>query len=65
MRLRETTKDQSFCDVGQHWRCSGYTEDESDPESCVCDCHDEEISTDVIRRVTNVGVWGQDRSMDR
>lgn len=38
---RETTSDQSYCEVGRHQACGGYTEDESDPESCMCDCHDE------------------------
>jgi hypothetical protein len=36
------TKDQSYCDIGQHDRCSGYTEDEMDAESCMCNCHDED-----------------------
>ena len=38
----EPTKDQSYCDVGQHGRCSGHTEDELDPETCFCSCHDPE-----------------------
>lgn len=37
----EPTLDQSYCDVGRHLQCSGYTEDEADPESCLCTCHDE------------------------
>lgn len=36
----EPTPDQSYCDVGRHQQCSGYTEDEADPESCLCSCHD-------------------------
>lgn len=36
----EPTPDQSYCDVGRHAPvCSGYTEDEADPESCMCTCH--------------------------
>lgn len=34
------TADQTYCDFQMHLQCSGYTEDESDPESCMCDCHD-------------------------
>ena len=34
------TRDQTWCEVGEHDNCSGYTEDESDPESCYCSCHD-------------------------
>lgn len=37
--MREPTPDESLCDTGNHQQCSGYTEDESDPESCFCDCH--------------------------
>lgn len=37
---RAPTPDQSFCDVGLHQQCSGYTEDEGDPEPCMCSCHD-------------------------
>lgn len=37
----EPTLDQSYCDVDQHApRCTGYTQDERDPEACNCDCHD-------------------------
>lgn len=37
----EPTLDQSYCDVDQHApRCTGYTQDERDPETCNCDCHD-------------------------
>lgn len=36
----EPTKDQSHCDLEQHDYCTGYTEDESDPETCTCNCHD-------------------------
>ena len=39
--MREPTKDQSYCDVEQCDRCSGYTEDESDTETCYCNCHEE------------------------
>lgn len=36
------TADQTWCDIGTHAPiCGGYTEDESDPESCYCECHDE------------------------
>lgn len=35
------TPDQTYCDVGRHQQCTGYTEDEADPESCMCPCHDE------------------------
>lgn len=37
---RAPTPDQSFCDVALHQQCSGYTEDEGDPETCMCSCHD-------------------------
>ena len=36
------TRDQSYCEVGCHQNCSGFTEDEGDPESCMCECHDQE-----------------------
>lgn len=37
----EPTADQSWCDLGRHAPvCSGYTEDEADPETCMCECHD-------------------------
>lgn len=36
----EPTPDQSYCDVGRHQACSGYTEDEFDTETCMCPCHD-------------------------
>lgn len=36
------TVDQSYCDVNEHEHCSGYTEDEGDPETCMCHCHDPE-----------------------
>jgi len=39
---REPTRDQSYCDVGDHIHCSGYTEDDFDTETCFCDCHDEQ-----------------------
>ena len=39
--MGEPTPDQSYCDVEMHDSCSGYTEDEFDPESCFCECHDE------------------------
>ena len=39
--LPEPTPDQSYCDVGLHQMCSGYTEDENDPETCFCECHDQ------------------------
>lgn len=35
------TPDQSYCDLDMHQQCSGYTEDESDAETCMCSCHDE------------------------
>lgn len=35
----DPTPDQSYCDVARHAACSGYTEDEADPESCMCECH--------------------------
>ncbi|HMM95363.1 hypothetical protein [Phycicoccus sp.] len=35
----EPTLDQSRCDIGDHVRCTGYTEDERDPETCMCSCH--------------------------
>jgi hypothetical protein len=38
---REPTPDQSYCDVGDHIHCSGYTEDDFDTETCFCSCHDE------------------------
>lgn len=38
-RLQLPTKDQSYCDLLRHQQCSGYTEDEADPETCMCDCH--------------------------
>lgn len=38
---RVPSSDQSYCEVGRHLACSGYTEDEQDPEGCLCDCHDE------------------------
>lgn len=38
--MTEPTLDQSYCEVGQHQFCSGYTIDELDPESCFCSCHD-------------------------
>jgi hypothetical protein len=40
--LPEATPDQSQCDVGLHLSCSGYTEDEFDPETCMCACHNPE-----------------------
>ena len=40
MTTTEPTPDQSYCDLGMHQQCSGYTEDESDPETCMCPCHD-------------------------
>ena len=42
--MREPTSDQSYCDVGRHQECSGYTEDEADPETCMCLCHGSETS---------------------
>jgi hypothetical protein len=33
------SRDESWCDVGQHQACPGYTQDESDPETCLCECH--------------------------
>lgn len=39
--MDEPSKDQSYCDVGQHQACSGYTEDEWDAETCMCNCHDQ------------------------
>lgn len=39
--MSEPTPDQSHCDVDDHQHCSGYTEDESDPETCMCECHDD------------------------
>lgn len=47
--MREPTKDQSHCYVGQHEFCSGYTEDEADPESCDCTCHDEWVRREQHR----------------
>ena len=41
--MARPTPDQSYCDVGLHQQCSGYTEDEADPETCTCNCHDEEF----------------------
>lgn len=38
--LSQPTLDQSYCDLNRHQGCSGYTEDESDPETCMCNCHD-------------------------
>ena len=35
----DASPDQSFCDVNDCQRCSGYTEDEADPETCMCECH--------------------------
>lgn len=47
----EPSKDQSYCDVGQHAPvCSGYTEDEADPESCFCTCHDEVLAVHVDKK---------------
>lgn len=40
--MSEPTKDQSYCDVGGHFNCGGVTNDEADPEPCMCNCHDEE-----------------------
>lgn len=37
------TRDQSYCDIGRHQQCSGYTEDEADPETCVCTCHEDHL----------------------
>lgn len=37
----EPSPDQSHCDLDQHEECSGYTEDEGDPETCFCPCHDD------------------------
>lgn len=40
---RRPTPDQSYCNVGLHGPiCSGFTEDEGDPETCMCECHDED-----------------------
>lgn len=39
----EPTPDQTYCDLGDHQHCGGYTEDESDPETCMCNCHDAEF----------------------
>lgn len=36
------TKDQSYCQVGDCQGCSGLTEDEADPETCMCSCHSPE-----------------------
>ena len=33
-------RDQSYCETGWHDLCTGYTDDEFDPESCICDCHE-------------------------
>lgn len=41
--MSEPTRDQSYCDLGRHLACSGYTEDEGDPETCLCFCHDPEV----------------------
>lgn len=41
MVTAEPTRDQSYCDVARHLQCSGYTEDENDAETCLCNCHDE------------------------
>ncbi|MGZ6576708.1 MAG: hypothetical protein ACXVHJ_37740 [Solirubrobacteraceae bacterium] len=38
---RTPSPDQTECDFGRHLACTGYTQDESDPESCMCACHDE------------------------
>ena len=41
-RVAQPTRDESYCDLDAHDACSGYTEDESDPETCFCLCHDPE-----------------------
>ena len=41
-RARNPMLDESYCDVYRHQACSGYTEDEFDPETCMCDCHRED-----------------------
>lgn len=38
--MTEPTRDESYCDVGRHQQCSGYTEDDIDTETCLCNCHD-------------------------
>lgn len=39
-QIPSPTPDQSYCDLGYHApTCSGFTEDEGDPESCMCPCH--------------------------
>lgn len=40
-KAQRPTKDQSWCDLYRHQQCSGYTEDEADAETCMCECHDE------------------------
>lgn len=38
--MKGPTPDESHCDLGHHDFCTGYTEDEADPETCMCECHD-------------------------
>lgn len=40
MTTAEISRDQSYCDIGMHQQCSGYTEDDMDAETCMCSCHD-------------------------
>lgn len=47
MSTGNPTLDQSYCDLSMHEHCSGYTEDESDPETCMCDCHNEAAAGEV------------------
>lgn len=47
MSEQTPTKDQSYCDVDNHQSCTGYTEDESDPETCMCRCHDEPFASEL------------------
>lgn len=49
------TKDQSYCDVGNHPACSGHTEDQSDPESCMCSCHDEPFASELESQAADAG----------
>lgn len=48
--MTQPTRDESYCDVGDHQRCSGYTEDERDPETCMCACHDADTASQMIQR---------------
>jgi hypothetical protein len=51
----EPTPDQTYCDLDMHQQCSGYTEDESDPETCMCSCHDAQLRLEHEQEAERAG----------